>query len=214
MSIHKDLRGRCVDETSTSIDKFYVGLRPNVVNEFERLGVKNNPSYSFVSFNYTTVFDSLLGLFMQSPIHIHGKLGADIVLGADNLDQVKDLPYAISRKFNRAFIKPEFNKNYDSARLKDAEGIIDSSDIICVYGMSLGQSDVSWTKRLKMWLLSNKDKHLVYFIHDEKKFDKSNWDAIIDEEEDPNKKYNNNIVLRLLSPDGLNMKALVFRVQE
>ena len=37
---------------------------------------------------------------------------------------------------------------------------------------------------------------------------------VIDEEEDPNKKYNNNIVLRLLSPDGLNMKALVFRVQE
>jgi hypothetical protein len=37
---------------------------------------------------------------------------------------------------------------------------------------------------------------------------------IIDEEADPNKKYNNNIVLRLLSPDGLNMKALVFRVQE
>lgn len=37
---------------------------------------------------------------------------------------------------------------------------------------------------------------------------------IIDEEVDPDKKYNNNIVLRLLSPDGLNMKALVFRVQE
>ena len=37
---------------------------------------------------------------------------------------------------------------------------------------------------------------------------------VIDEEVDPNKKYNNNIVLRLLSPDGLNMKALVFRVQE
>ena len=37
---------------------------------------------------------------------------------------------------------------------------------------------------------------------------------VIDEETDPNKKYNNNIVLRLLSPDGLNMKALVVRVQE
>ena len=37
---------------------------------------------------------------------------------------------------------------------------------------------------------------------------------VIDEEADPNKKYNSNIVLRLISPDGLNMKALVFRVQE
>lgn len=184
ISAHRDFKGYCVDEAVSSIEKFYIGLRPNVINEFLRLGVRDNPKYSFISFNYTTVFDSLLGFFKQEPIHIHGKLGSDIVLGADNFDQVKDIPYKTSRRFNRAFIKPEFNKSYDNARLENAGSIIDSSDIICIYGMSLGESDLSWTKRLKDWLLSHKNNHLIYFVYDESKFNKSNWDAIIDEEED------------------------------
>ena len=184
MSVHKDVKSYCANEVSYSIDEFYAGLRPNVIKEFVRLGVKNKPNYNFISFNYTTVFDSLLGLFMPEPIHIHGKLGADIVLGADNLDQVKDLPYKISRRFNRAFIKPEFNKSYDNARLENAQSIIDNSGIICIYGMSLGKSDFSWTKRLKDWLFAYQNNHLVYFVYDKSKFNKSNWDAIIDEEED------------------------------
>lgn len=183
MSVHRDFKGYCIDEVSISIDKFYTGLRPNVINEFVRLGVTNKPEYNFISFNYTIVFDSLLDVYKQAPIHIHGKLGADVVLGADNLEQVKDLPYKTSRRFYRAFIKPEFNKSYDYARLEKAGDILNSSNIICIYGMSLGKSDLSWTKRLKNWLLARKDNHLVYFVYDESKFNKSNWDAIIDEEE-------------------------------
>ena len=184
MAIGKDTRGICAKEVLRSIEQFYTQLRPNVVNAFLRLGAQEHPTYNFISFNYTSVFDSLLPLYVNGPVHIHGKLGADVVLGADNLDQVKNLPYVTSRKFNRAFIKPEFNKNYDNARLANAEEIINRSDVICVYGMSLGKSDLSWTRKLKEWLLAHKDNHLVYFIHDEQKFDKSNWDAIIDEEED------------------------------
>lgn len=184
MSVYRSLKSYCIDELSVSVAKFYASLRPNVINEFVRLGVDNKPKYQFISFNYTTVFDSLLPAPMQKPIHIHGKLDADVVLGADNLDQVKDLPYEITKRFNRAFIKPEFNKSYDDSRIKKAEEIIDSSDIVCVYGMSLGKSDLSWTKRLKDWLLSCKDNHLVCYVYDKREFNKSNWDAIIDEEED------------------------------
>lgn len=183
MAVGKDTRGICEKEVLRSIEQFYSQLSPNTVNAFLRLGAREHPTYNFISFNYTSVFDSMLPIYVNTPVHIHGKLGADVVLGADNLDQVKDLPYVTSRRFNRAFIKPEFNKNYDNARLANAERIIDTSDIVCVYGMSLGKSDLSWTRRLKDWLRSHKDNHLVYFVHDEQKFDKSNWDAIIDEEE-------------------------------
>lgn len=183
-AVGKDVRDRCIDETTKSIEKFYTGLRPNVVNEFIRLGANSNPKYHFVSFNYTNAFDYILSPFAGEVIHIHGRLGSDIVLGADNIDQVTDLPYKTTRKFERAFIKPEFNKIYDNSRFEKAKSIIDGSDIICVYGMSLGKSDLSWTKQLKNWLLAHKNNHLVYFVYDEHEFNKSNWDAIIDEEED------------------------------
>lgn len=184
MAVGKDTKSYCMNEATNSIKKFYAGLRPNTINEFARLGVNNDPNYNFISFNYTQVFDNVLSPFMGRVTYIHGKLGADVVLGVDNLAQVKDLPYQPTRRFARSFIKPEFNKDYDNARLALAENIIDSSDIICIYGMSLGESDLSWTKRLKNWLIANKNHHLVYFVHDERTFSKSNWDAIIDEEED------------------------------
>ena len=179
-----DARILCIKETTSSIEEFYKGLRPNVVNELLRISQRGPIVYSFVSFNYTKILDNMLEYTMGDVIHIHGTLGEDIVLGVDNMGQVVDLPYKTSKRFERAFIKPEFNKNYDYSRLEKVKNIIDSSDLICVYGMSLGNSDLSWVKRLKEWLLSDRNNHLVYFSYDERTFDKSNWDAIMDEEED------------------------------
>ena len=48
----------------------------------------------------------------------------------------------------------------------------------------MGKSDYSWVAKLKNWLLSDKNHHLVYFIYDNTPYSRSNWDAIIDEEED------------------------------
>lgn len=189
LTARSNTRALCIDELNRSIRNFYTGFTPNVINEFVRLGINMNPQYNFISFNYTDVFDSLLKpnkAIIQSGeiIHIHGTLDADVVLGIDNLDQVTELPYQTTRKFERAFIKPEFNRNFDNARLIKAEKIIANSDIICIYGMSLGLSDFSWLKQLKEWLLSFKGNHLVYFTRTESKFSKLNWDAIIDAEED------------------------------
>lgn len=184
LSLSKGLRNICAQEVSDSIHRFYNGLRPNVVNKFIELGAQEHPTFNFISFNYTNVFDSLLSPFLGTAIHIHGTLDADVVLGADNMGQITDVPYITGRRFNRAFIKPEFNRSYDIVRVERAETLIEKSDIICVYGMSLGKSDLSWTNKLKEWLLSYKDNHLVYFTYDERKFNKLNWDAIMDEEED------------------------------
>lgn len=184
LSVSKEARNLCMREMSKSMDDFYEGLTPNVINRFQSLGSRNNPKYNVISFNYTKVFDELLPTRFGVVTHIHGTLEADIVLGADNLSQVKELPYISTRRFERAFIKPEFNKSYDSARVDKAETIIQNSDVICIYGMSLGKSDLSWICRIKEWLLSHKKNHLVCFVYDERKFNRLNWDAIMDEEDD------------------------------
>lgn len=182
MSVSPYARTICINELSNSIHNFYTGLVPNVKNTFINMGIQANPQYHFISFNYTDVFDNLLPKNTDI-IHIHGSLDADVVLGVDNWGQIPGLPYKKTKRLERAFIKPEFNKSYDNIRLTRAETLIDNSDIICIYGMSLGLSDRSWIIRLKNWLLSNQYNHLVYFVYDQTAFNKLNWDAIIDEEE-------------------------------
>lgn len=180
---------KCGMEMLKSIQNFFKGLTPNVVNEFSKLRAQSHVSYSVISFNYTNVFDELWcqasrNFTTDDIIHIHGRLDADVVLGADSLEQVGELPYPVTAKFERAFIKPKFNQQYDMARVARAETLIANSRIICIYGMSLGKSDYSWIVKLKNWLLANKSNHLVYFTHSNDTFNKLNWDAIIDEEEE------------------------------
>lgn len=183
LSARKGTEALCKKEMQESISHFYKGLTPNVINRIKSVGVSPHPRYKAISFNYTDVFDCLIPSDIDT-IHVHGSLDADVVLGIDSLDQVKGLNYTPTRRFERAFIKPEFNKNYNSKRKEDAENAIWNSNIICIYGMSLGDSDYSWVIKLKEWLLSDENAHLVYFVYDETVFNKLNWDAIMDAEED------------------------------
>lgn len=107
ISVSSNSRSLCINELSNSIQLFYTGLVPNVINEFADLGIRANPQYNFISFNYTDVFDGLLKPSMPFAdiTHIHGSLKADVVLGADNLGQITDLPYKTTKRFERAFLE-------------------------------------------------------------------------------------------------------------
>ena len=88
----------------------------------------------------------------------------DVVLGMDSLEQLPQVKYNISRKIERAFIKTKFNAGYDKKRVNAAKKALESSDIICVYGMSLGDSDLTWRTALFQWLRAKPDAHL--FLYD------------------------------------------------
>lgn len=129
-----------------------------------------NPIYnmSIISFNYTDVFDWIYncaykGFVHNMPVHVHGKLGDDPILGMDREEQL-DLKFPITNRLKRSFLKPCFNNEYDSYRIELAEALLNRADMVFVYGASLGESDLIWRERLIEWLNSNKNNHL--FIYD------------------------------------------------
>ena len=137
-----------VKEMNRSLNSFYEDITNNVTRFFEN-EVGMYKGVWFLTFNYTSVLEKLLGLSyngapvrMPNVIHIHGSIN-DAVLGMDNAGQI-DLDYEISDRFMRHFIKPYFNEKYDSQRVSDATYQIYKADVICVYGMSLGVSDLMW----------------------------------------------------------------------
>ena len=95
-------------------------------------------------------------------IHIHGKLGDDPTLGIDNENQWK-AAYPLSRNGKRAFVKPFFNEEYDRMRVVEAVNIINSADTICTYGLTLGESDLTWRNVLIDWLQRNTKNHLFVY---------------------------------------------------
>ena len=179
------------NETYASLTKFYTnGLTPNVINQIKQIERKSNAVYyRFINFNYTKTLDALLEEYMkrhihiQNPIHIHGDL-KDAVLGVNDIFQLGELPYSVSLRLKRAFIKPEFNKMFDDSRVQDAITLIEFSDVICTYGMSLGDSDAMWKDKIFEWLFGSENHHWFHFMYKEGNYSGLNGDELMDEEDD------------------------------
>jgi len=149
----------------------------------------NNLTYNFLSFNYTNVLDKCVeiinsdkenigsrsktdqkGLYLindkiENVIHIHGTLKDNFILGVDNTDQISNTILKNDNDFLWKIIKPLTNKELKKSNVEDAKKIINKSSIICVFGMSIGETDTTWWKHILTWLKSDISKHLVIFIY-------------------------------------------------
>ncbi len=123
-------------------------------------------TWNFINFNYTDILETILnecfyGFHVEN---IHGTLAEDdVVMGADNLEQVKT-KFPKGTDVELFFIKPYINEENDPRRVETCKRYIQSSDCIIVFGLSMGDSDLSWKNEIKEWLLSNEEHHL--FIYD------------------------------------------------
>ena len=166
---NQDVLDEVFGEIRNSICSFYEGITNNVNTAMEKRGIKYTGQVDFLSFNYTSAFDGVISSVIKEReipsgqiIHIHGKIN-DMILGMDNETQIP-AHFGISQRLKSFFVKPYFNKLYDINRVNQAIDFIDNADTICVYGMSLGVSDLTWRKKLIDWLKSSSNNHL--FLYD------------------------------------------------
>ena len=169
-----------------SLQNFEAGLIPNHLRTVQTLKDEYPISFSFLSFNYTYTLDTLLRRagIGAIPLHIHGTLDNDVVLGVDGEQQIKAKFYETTRKTQRAFVKPKFNEAFDTERLEKAKNMIMSSDMICSYGFSYGESDRMWLDLIAQWLMVDERHHLISFQYDNNSYDKFNSDILMETEEE------------------------------
>ena len=180
-----------VKELNESISGFYRKLIPNTVNEIDNLLTDTDVNYHFLTFNYTFSLEMFFAIkqhyeqiSLAKPIHIHGTLANDVVLGIDNLDQLQELPYTLTTRGHRNFVKTLFNDQFDKSRVEKARQIIEQSSVICVYGWSMGESDQTWVDMIREWIIRDPRHHLVCYQYGTKKYQKCNFDEIMDAEDE------------------------------
>ncbi len=140
--------------------------------------------FHFISFNYTSVLEKCLetiaGGVVQTRkvgnteyqdvvgkvVHPHGYVDECPIMGVNDASQIANKDIAQDPNIAKYLIKPETNKaqkmNFDSL----ANSFLNQSDILCIYGMSLGDTDALWWKRVMNWLNSSSTHHLVVFTFD------------------------------------------------
>ena len=180
--------GNIISIFRTSIGKFYNKLTPLDKGTFTSIIEKENSiTYNFVTFNYTNVLDKCIEVltskgrgfdthllnrsnsntsitdYIGKILHIHGTTEVDMIMGVDNVEQIKNKELSNNKKLERLIIKPSINKKRKNLNHEDTLSLIDDSQIICLFGLSLGETDKCWWEKIGTWLKDTDNKHLVIF---------------------------------------------------
>lgn len=169
-----------------SSDNLAVESNNAVANIYNKLNAESF-FYNFVNFNYTSLLSKALQTIPQNIvrkrkfssqsekidkigkiIHVHGYCDKLPIIGVNDASQIANKELAKDSHFARYIIKPSINQFLRQGYDKDTTNIINSSTIICVYGMSLGLTDRKWWDLLMQWLRGNTDRQLVLFEYDDK----------------------------------------------
>lgn len=181
-------------------------LNPREKEEFiayKNRFIKQPYNVDVVSFNYTKTFEMLYE-YNGTPIsfpargyqgnsyhqilkcveHIHGLTSEDMLLGVNDQSQIKNDKLKNVREIIRAIVKTEANINAGTLRDRRTQQLINVSDIICIYGMSIGVTDKFWWETV-IDRLKSSDARLIIFTRGDEIIPrrsyraKNNKDAII-----------------------------------
>ncbi len=149
----------------------------NTIDEFLKK-FSSERTYNFVCFNYTKSLDQCIGALrgalrndnqrrVGSIIHIHGYIETNMIVGVNDPSQITDPALSKDEEVIRHLVKPEQNELARTAYENDLITIINQSDLICIYGMSLGETDMKWWDTIATWLSKSDKRLLVILKHDE-----------------------------------------------
>lgn len=188
------------------INGFYLNtilpvVSSNTINSLYNKCKSENHEINFINFNYTDCLENCLKMipdgvlkkrnYQGNPrldrvgkvVHVHGFKNNNPIMGLNDVSQISNQELIKDKRFVKCIVKPIHNEaikmNYDN----EATNLIDQSIIICVYGMSLGETDKKWWQKLLKWLVANENRQLVIFTYDDQ-FETSSQFDWIDKEDD------------------------------
>lgn len=166
----------------------------NLIRNIYSVHNTENHTFNFVNFNYTFTVEKCLKTIqggivctrrngsverkdkVGNVVHVHGNCDLYPIIGVNDIGQITSEELAKDERFVRYLVKPLLNKFLRQGNDTVATNLINQSTIICVYGMSLGETDKKWWELLVKWLVGNGERQLIIFDYDEQFTTSSQFD--------------------------------------
>lgn len=150
---------------------FYSGLLGESARRIGNLLKSVAYDANFITLNYTSTLERMLyplrnstkrnGVNLGRIHHAHGELSEYITMGVSNESQVSP---ALDGEGRDNLVKPRLLQSMNDDRIITTTNIINSSDIIVIYGTSYGSTDEYLWRQVAEWLrFSNKR---IVILHD------------------------------------------------
>lgn len=145
--------------------------------------IASDRKFNFINFNYTDSLEQIVTLFgvkesigvsaangyrfnnyLGKVIPIHKQLKTGMFLGVNDETQINSNIFDSDEKMS--LIKPLSNDAFRDNTNEEVQSLVSQSNIIVLYGMSLGETDRIWWEYLGKWLEKSPNNRLIIYIHD------------------------------------------------
>jgi hypothetical protein len=133
-----------------------------------------------ITFNYSLSIEQILkyddnekqisnnpNVKLNSIKHIHGFSDRRMIIGVNDITQLGNENFKNNPDITGSIIKPEINKNIKDLVDEDCLKIITESSIICLFGISIGDTDKIWWESIGNRLLREINCILIIFFKGE-----------------------------------------------
>ncbi len=143
---------------------------------------KEKIQFNFINFNYTSTLDSFVRKFdeydendiimnsfsFSSLIHVHGYTDREMVFGVNDPSQISNhfIFMGKPQEYEAQVIKQKTNEMNGNHTDEKAYNVLKNSDLLYIYGMSLGDTDALWWDRICQLMVENKDLVTIMYFYD------------------------------------------------
>lgn len=142
-------------------------------------------SVNIISFNYTDTINRLLAnvdsksgtqiganefnsIVTVGPIqYVHGRYDDTILVGVNDNEQIEKTEFRNNVDLVEMFVKPKANNAIGELTDNKCNALIKASQLICIFGHSMGKTDNIWWERIKE-NLTTRDCRLIIFVYNDK----------------------------------------------
>lgn len=172
-----------------SIRDFYAEVtdadRPTIQSAVMSTG-QDSKEIRFLTFNYTHTLERILERLPSTPfstwsaggtrysygvnrdvLHVHGTTHEFPVLGVNDESQIANKSLLETSQFKEMLCKADSVRALGKLWHDEAEKQISKSKYICILGMSLGDSDAKWWRKLNQWLKADNNRRLIIYWFEE-----------------------------------------------
>lgn len=161
-------------------EKYLAEQNRNILMKYKNQIKAKDSHIRIITLNYTKVIDSLIksiptddqlngehkNHIYDEIIHAHGLCDKAMIFGVNDISQIHRIEFRKDITLTDYLVKPKSNdatKNLTKERCKDE---INKSDLICLYGLSLGETDKYWWNLIKETMRQNKNLKTIIFYKD------------------------------------------------
>lgn len=159
-------------------EKYLLQADKNEVNSYKSQWTSNDWKVNIITFNYTNSLEKIIGekynnieigqtrhskiVKLERVEHIHGYLDNRMVMGVNDLTQVKNKTFHNNIDIQETIVKPDCNQAIKHTIDDWSKAQISRAQLICIFGSSIGKSDKLWWELIGERLKDNNFRLIIF----------------------------------------------------